>query len=126
MSFTGALAQSLSNSFSISGRAGRHEFWCFFIFYMWVWFLMLALLVAQPFTAPVFFLIGCSAVLPMFSVTVRRLHDINFSGYWMLLSLVPVIGSYALSLMLTCPGTKGENRYGPEPVPAPPLAVAAA
>ena len=126
MSFTGALSASLSQSLTFNGRASRHEFWCFFIFYMWVWILMLVLLVAEPMMAPLFFLIGLSAILPMFSVSVRRLHDIDRSAYWMLISFVPVIGSYALSWMMTCPGTKGENRYGPEPVPhlAPTLAAA--
>lgn len=122
MSFTGALATSLSRTTVFAGRASRHEFWCFFIFYMWLWFLMLALLVAVPEMAPVFFLIGLSAILPMLSVTIRRLHDIDRSAYWMLLSFVPVIGSYALSWMLTCPGTPGPNRFGPEPVLVPALA----
>lgn len=115
MTFTGALSTSLARSTVFAGRASRHEFWCFFIFYMWVWLLMLALLSCAPSMAPVFFLIGLSAVLPMFSVTVRRLHDIDRSAYWMLLSFVPLVGSYALSWMLTCPGTEGANRYGPPP-----------
>lgn len=115
MSFTGALATSLSQPLTLSGRASRHEFWCFFLFYMWVWFLMLALLVCAPMMAPVFFLIGLSAVLPMFSVTVRRLHDIDRSAYWMLLSFVPLLGSYALSWMLTLPGDAEPNAYGPPP-----------
>lgn len=121
MSFTGALANSLSQSVTLSGRASRHEFFCFFVFYIWIWALMLTLLVCQPMMAPVFFLIGMSAVLPMFSVTVRRLHDIDRSAYWILISFVPVIGSYVLSWMLTLPGSEGENRYGmaPQALPVP-------
>lgn len=115
MTFTGALANSIRNSTTLSGRASRHEFWCFMLFYMWVWFLMFTLLLCVPELAPVFLLAALSSILPMFAVTVRRLHDIDRSAYWMLLSFVPVVGSYLLSWMLTCPGSPGENSYGPAP-----------
>lgn len=119
MSFTGALGKSLTNPATFKGRASRHEFICFFIFYMWIWLLMLALLVSVPVMAPVFFLIALTSVLPMLSVTVRRLHDIDRSAYWILLSFVPIVGSYALSVMLVWPGTPGHNTYGPEPALVP-------
>lgn len=122
MSFTAALVTSLQQSTTFSGRASRHEFWCFMAFYCWLWFLMLALVFSAPLLTPIFMLTGLTAVLPMLSVTVRRLHDVNRSALWLLLSIVPVVGSYALSLMLVLPGTRGANEYGPEPMPA--LAVA--
>lgn len=119
MSFTGALTHSLSQSTTFSGRASRFEFWSFMLFYVWVWFLMFALLFCIPVLAPLFLLCALSAILPMLAVTVRRLHDIDRSAYWMLLSFVPVIGSYALSWMLTCPGDPVPNTYGPPPaIPA--------
>lgn len=116
MSFTGALGHSLSQCTTFSGRASRFEFWSFMLFYMWVWLLMLALLVSVPMLAPVFLLCALSSILPMLAVTVRRLHDIDRSAYWMLLSFVPIIGSYVLSWMLTCPGDPEANAYGPPPV----------
>jgi uncharacterized membrane protein YhaH (DUF805 family) len=47
---------------------------------------------------------------PLLSVTVRRLHDINMSGWWSLLSFFPLIPIF----LLFRPGTKGQNRFGPQ------------
>ena len=112
MTFTGAVVMCLQRSATFSGRASRGEFWSFLAFYLWLWFLILALMLSVPLLAPVYLLVGLSSVLPMLSVTVRRLHDVNRSALWLLLALVPVIGSYALSLMLVLPGSKGPNDYG--------------
>lgn len=112
MTFTGAVMTSIQRSATFSGRASRREFWCFMAFYLWLWFLILALLLSVPLLAPVYLLVGLAAVLPMLSVTVRRLHDVNRSALWLLLAFIPVIGSYALSMMLVLPGSEGANDYG--------------
>ena len=122
MSFTGALVTSLRRAATFSGRASRWEFWCFMAFYVWLWLLILVLLFSIPVLAPVFMLAGLSAVLPMLSVTVRRLHDLGRSAWWLLLSLVPLVGSYALSVMLVLPGSPAENHYGPAPTAEPAMA----
>ena len=112
MTFTGAIVTSIRRSATFSGRASRAEFWSFLAFYFWLWFLILALLMSVPLLAPVYLLVGLASVLPMLSVTVRRLHDVNRSALWLLLALVPVVGSYALSVMLVLPGSDGPNAYG--------------
>lgn len=112
MTVTGAVVTSIQRSATFSGRASRGEFWSFMAFYLWLWFLILALLVAVPMLAPAYLLVGVASVLPMLSVTVRRLHDVNRSALWLLLALLPLIGSYALSLMLVLPGSDGPNDYG--------------
>ena len=115
MGFTGALATSLRHAVSFSGRASRHEFWCFTAFYLWLWLVGFAFALSFPLLALVFLLTGLTAVLPLVSVTVRRLHDVNRSALWLLLALVPLVGSYALSVFLLLPGSDGPNAYGPEP-----------
>ncbi len=55
-------------------------------------------------------------LIPSSAVTVRRLHDLNKSGLWLLLGLVPLIGTALLLLFSCCSGTPGPNRYGPEPL----------
>ena len=115
MTFTGTIALCIQRAATFSGRASRREFWCFLAFYMWLWFLILALLLSVPMLAPVYMLIGLFSVLPMLSVTVRRLHDVNRSALWLLLAVVPMVGSYALSLMLVLPGSDGPNAYGAVP-----------
>ena len=51
--------------------------------------------------------------LPFLGLTVRRLHDIDFNGWWVLLSFIPIIGLISLIVFACIPGTEGENKYGP-------------
>ena len=59
------------------------------------------------------------SLLPSIAVAVRRLHDMNLSGWWYLLLLVisrvPAVGSIAGLLMFLIPGTASDNRFGPNP-----------
>jgi uncharacterized membrane protein YhaH (DUF805 family) len=52
--------------------------------------------------------------IPTLSVTVRRLHDVDKSGWFILLGLIPLVGFYLLYLYCQ-PGTPGPNRFGPDP-----------
>jgi uncharacterized membrane protein YhaH (DUF805 family) len=51
--------------------------------------------------------------VPILAVTVRRLHDTNHSGWWVLISLVPVIGQIMFISLMVFDGDKEENEYGP-------------
>lgn len=55
------------------------------------------------------------AFLPGLAVAVRRLHDTNNSGTFLLIALVPIIGSIWLLVLLAKDGTKGSNKYGDDP-----------
>ena len=48
-------------------------------------------------------------------VTARRLHDTGRSGWWMLISLVPIVGGIVLIVFCATPGNVGANAYGPDP-----------
>jgi len=62
------------------------------------------------------FLAALIVMWPNLAVGVRRLHDRNQSGWWILLSFIPVIGSFWLVINLgILRGTEGDNRYGAEP-----------
>jgi len=54
------------------------------------------------------------AIVPSLAVSVRRLHDINFSGWWLLISLVPM-GGLAILVFHLLDSTPGPNQYGPNP-----------
>lgn len=57
--------------------------------------------------------IGSLAILlPQLAVGVRRLHDIDRSGWWLLLGLIPIVGTLVLLYFLVQPGTVGSNRFG--------------
>lgn len=95
-----------------SGRARRKEFWMFFLFNLIIvfalWFIE-GILGLTPESADLLNTIYQLAVfLPSIAVGVRRMHDTDRSGWWL---LVPIF-----SLVFACTkGTRGENRFGPDP-----------
>lgn len=58
---------------------------------------------------------GLAVLIPSLAVTVRRLHDTDRSGWWILIVLVPLIGTIVLLVFALLEGTPGSNRYGPNP-----------
>ena len=63
-------------------------------------------------------------LLPQIAVGIRRLHDTDRVGYWLLIGIVPVIGWIMLIIWLCRRGTPASNRFGPAPsVPADALAA---
>lgn len=131
MNFTGAILTCLKKSADFRGRARRLEFWSFVVF--WIVAAVISALAfdlpAHPFTAngvwkslsaaPVF-LFPVLLTLPLAAVAVRRLHDINVSGWWLLSAGVPIpiFDVLVVGAQVFCfarPGTAGDNRYGPDP-----------
>ena len=56
-----------------------------------------------------------AVLIPSLAVTVRRLHDIDRSGWWIFINLIPLIGAIVLLVFAVSEGTLGNNRYGPNP-----------
>ena len=56
-----------------------------------------------------------AVLIPNIAVSVRRLHDTNHSGWWLLIGLVPIIGFIVLLVFLVRDSQAGENQYGPNP-----------
>jgi uncharacterized membrane protein YhaH (DUF805 family) len=109
--------------FDFSGRARRKEFWFFTIFHdvMIVAGVLItgALSNENPALGTAF---GCivylyvfASFIPFLAVTVRRLHDIDYSGWWLFVGLIPVVGEAWLFVLMCLNGTKGANQYGPDP-----------
>ena len=59
-------------------------------------------------------LYGLAGLIPGIAVSVRRLHDIGRSGWWLLIDFVP-FGCFVLLVFLVLDGTPGPNEYGPDP-----------
>lgn len=60
-------------------------------------------------------LIFVAGILPGIAVTVRRLHDQDKSGWFILVNLIPYVGGLIMLVLSFLPGTDGENQYGPDP-----------
>ena len=54
-------------------------------------------------------------LIPVVAVTVRRLHDTDHSGWWLLISLIPIIGAIVLFVFTVQDSNAGENKYGLSP-----------
>lgn len=54
-------------------------------------------------------------LVPGIAVTVRRFHDRDMSGWFILLNFIPYVGGLIVFVFMLLPGTPGPNRYGPDP-----------
>ena len=111
----------INNYTNFSGRARRKEYWMYMLF-LWL-FTMVAVLIdwviaiamGGYFYNIVSTLFSLATLLPSLAVGVRRLHDVDKSGWWMFISFVPVIGGIWLLILLATEGTPGKNIYGYNP-----------
>ena len=118
MNFTQAIASDFRNYANSSGRASRSEYWYWTLFTLIIDGVAL-LLDAAIFPDNPWGPIGIAAALWLFlpnvAVSMRRLHDINRTGYWVLL-IATIIGIIPLLYWALQPGTSGDNDYGPDPL----------
>lgn len=103
----------LKNYATFDGRATRSEYWYFVLFNT---IISIALsIIDEIATGGILGIIYCLAVLiPFIAVATRRLHDINKSGWWQLIVLIPLIGVIVL-LVFFCTDSKENNLYGLNP-----------
>lgn len=119
MSFAEAVKTCFSKYVDFTGRASRPEYWWFVLSYVIAYFVALFFDLAVGTTAVLTTLVGLVYFLPMLAAGVRRLHDTGHSGWWLLISLVPLVGPIVLIVFLASAGEPGPNRYGPSPGRAP-------
>jgi uncharacterized membrane protein YhaH (DUF805 family) len=102
------------------GRSDRPEFWWFALINVIVSLVLYAIGVAAFGLVGgqlVGVLYGLVTLLPGLGVEIRRLHDTNRSGWWILIGLIPVIGGIILIVFFASAGTHGPNRFGAQPPP---------
>jgi uncharacterized membrane protein YhaH (DUF805 family) len=109
-----AVRRVLSKYVDFSGRAPRSEYW------WWTLAVFLAALplsvlgeAAGPFFDFLVVLLWLGTLLPSLAVGVRRLHDTDRSGWWLLIAFVPFVGGIVLIVLLCLDGTRLPNAYGP-------------
>ena len=124
MNFFDAVKTCFVKYTNFSGRASRSEFWLFVLF-TFVVSLMLGfldpLIAGVPFMdydevfAPLSTIFTIAIIIPSIAVNVRRLHDVNRSGWWLLIELT-VIGILLILFWCCNKGDEGENRFGPKSI----------
>jgi uncharacterized membrane protein YhaH (DUF805 family) len=117
MNFTQAITSGFQNYVNFKGRAARSEFW------YWTLFSIIASIVGGIIDlvlgtlglSLIQNLVGLALFLPGLAVSVRRLHDLDRTGWWMLIALTG-IGIILLIIWDCMRGTPGPNRFGPDPL----------
>lgn len=107
--------------FQFNGRSPRAEFWYFVLFSVVVSFATMFLDVAflgaslDDTFMPLNTLFSLAVLIPSFAVSVRRLHDMGKSGWWVVICIVPLIGLLVLIYFSVQPSQPGTNQYGSNP-----------
>ena len=113
MTFTESVSTCLKKYFVFEGRASRSEYW-------WFQLIVSPSYYISPFMQNelAYFFLGITlfTLIPAISAGVRRLHDTNRSGFFLLLSFIPFIGGLILLFFFIAEGTKGKNKFGPNPL----------
>lgn len=119
MDFWSAVKSVFGKYVTFKGRSCRSEYWYFYLFYAIV--SVIAQVVDKAILGSDIGIIGLiwgiATLLPILAVGVRRLHDIDHSGWWLLLGFVPIIGWIVLLIWACTRGTAGPNRFGENPLP---------
>lgn len=113
MNFDEAIRDGLSKYAKFDGRSSRSAYWWFVLFSILVY--IATEIVDAVINTPVFTALAVIGLfLPSLAVLVRRLHDTDRSGWWVLISFVPVIGSIVL-IVFACIDSAPPNKYGDGP-----------
>ena len=113
MTFSDSVSTCLKKYFVFEGRASRSEYWWFQLIVSPSYFISTIL---ENEIGYFFLGITLFTLIPAISAGVRRLHDTNRSGFFLLISFIPFIGGLVLLFFLIPEGTKGKNRFGPDPL----------
>jgi uncharacterized membrane protein YhaH (DUF805 family) len=98
-----------------SGRSRRTEYWLFVLFSMVI--AMVLGVVDYVLGSPgiVGLLFAFAILIPSIAVAVRRMHDTNRSGWWLLIAFIPIVGTIVLLIFLLLDSNPGDNRFGANP-----------
>lgn len=105
-----------------TGRSRRKEYWMFVLGMIIA--LVLVVLIEQMLGlsgmvggayGPLSLLLILGLIVPGIAVQVRRFHDQDKSGWFVLLGFIPIVGGIIILVFMLLEGTKGPNRFGPDP-----------
>lgn len=105
----------LKNYVGFQGRARRKEYWMFILFHVIIYVGLAILEQILGITGVLSGLYSLAIILPSLAVGARRLHDTGRSGWWLLISLIPLIGSIILLVFNCQDSEQNDNKYGSNP-----------
>ena len=111
MNFIESIQTCYKKFFDFSGRASKSEYWWFQLYNAIIYVLTFLF---QGDLVLLFSILVIVNLIPVYAAGVRRIHDSDKSGWFVLLSLIPLIGLYLFVLLLQ-DGSKGKNRFGAKP-----------
>ena len=105
-----------------TGRSRRKEYWMFLLLSIGIYAIASILeriaglnrMIAGTY-GPITALVALGLLVPTLAVSIRRLHDSDRSGWWLLLGLVPMVGEIIVLVFMALEGTRGANRFGADP-----------
>ena len=128
MTFLAAIKNGFIRCFDFKSRSSRSEFWYFYLFTTIFGFIgiqidrlfnleILGLQLTQnidevAILGPTYIFLYFLFFIPSLSLYIRRLHDINRSGWWLLIALIPFVGIITLIFFWCLKGTQNRNLYG--------------
>ena len=116
MNFSQSISTCFAKYATFSGRAGRSEFWWFYLFILLMGWgaSVVGAVVLGELGGFISLMFNLAVIVPSLAVTVRRLHDTGRSGWWILITIT-IIGLIPYIIWLASTGNPGENAYGPPP-----------
>ena len=124
MTFTGAIATCFRKYADFNGRARRSEYWKFMLFttiiealsgVIFSTIIPLTVEIGDAEISLAYIAVYLIFILPKLAVSVRRLHDIGKSGWFYLISLIPVVGPIIFFIWCVKDSEARTNKYGKDP-----------
>ncbi|PID50513.1 MAG: hypothetical protein CR991_01080 [Proteobacteria bacterium] len=113
--------EALKKYVVFNGRARRKEYWFFVLFNILI-FIALGIIdgitgsfspeIGMGLLSGIYWL---AVLIPGIAVSIRRLHDTDRSGWWLLIGLIPIIGAIVLIVFMVQDSKPGQNQYGTNP-----------
>ena len=109
---------ALKNYVNFTGRATRQQYWMYILFYIVFYFVAVMLDInlgqfdKEKMAGFISTIYTFGLLLPTIAILARRLHDIGRSSWWILLIIIPVLGSLVILIFTLIDSQKGENEYG--------------
>lgn len=116
-----------NNYANFSGRARRKEYWMFTLVNTIIITVLYAIVISSidmntgemsglgSIVGIILGIYSLAIIVPSLAVTIRRFHDQDKSGWMFLLAFIPAVGGLIVFVFMCLEGTKGDNRFGPDP-----------